>query len=572
YYEVYAKKTWDERSWRSCPEYHTSKLPCCQSSSAWSHPFLQQLVRARARWGEQTRSVGKETDENLGKNKTRAVGLDQPAMVEPVGFVEAWKAQFPESEPPKMELNSVGSIELELERCKASIRLLEVEVNKERFRMIYLQTLLAKERKSYDRQRWGGFRRVSQTQTGDRDRGDPAQDQALGDWGKTRPAPVRKHSYHGESVEPPGGSEVHLHRDSGETDGASPSRQRGGVVPASSRRPPPDTDADPSLKDRPGMGLGVAALRSNFERIKRANSHSAGDGKQPYSTVDYHHERGGPVRSNANDCDRDRQAVPMERKRSLHSLPGNLAAAVAAATTSAATAATTTTTGEYHQLRRPVHRGRSAEIHLGLEEAEPTGQRFPRSNNNNANGGGCKPPPWQLSDFPPYSSLYGGVGEGVGGFGWSRRAYSPGSLEDGGSGGFGGGGGYTPDCSSNENLTSSEEDFSSSGQSSRVSPGVPSSAAAAMVTAYRSGGGGGGGGYRGEEKSRSPSQNSHQSLDSSSPPTPQGQRRHPPHHHHRGVPAQLAPGGNESRKSGHGWPGDGDRASRDNSYHGDLGK
>ena len=76
-----------------------------------------------------------------------------------MGFIEAWKAQFPESDPPKMELRSVGGIEQELEKCKASIRRLEMEVNKERFRMIYLQTLLAKERKSYDRQRWG-FRKA----------------------------------------------------------------------------------------------------------------------------------------------------------------------------------------------------------------------------------------------------------------------------------------------------------------------------------------------------------------------------------------------------------------------------
>uniref|UniRef100_A0A8C3QUZ2 BCR activator of RhoGEF and GTPase n=1 Tax=Cyanoderma ruficeps TaxID=181631 RepID=A0A8C3QUZ2_9PASS len=86
-------------------------------------------------------------------------------MVDPVGFVEAWKAQFADSEPPKMELKSVGDIEQELEMCKASIRRLEMEVNKERFRMIYLQTLLAKEKKSYDRQRWG-FKRVSQLPEG----------------------------------------------------------------------------------------------------------------------------------------------------------------------------------------------------------------------------------------------------------------------------------------------------------------------------------------------------------------------------------------------------------------------
>uniref|UniRef100_A0A671Q364 Breakpoint cluster region protein-like n=1 Tax=Sinocyclocheilus anshuiensis TaxID=1608454 RepID=A0A671Q364_9TELE len=60
-----------------------------------------------------------------------------------------------------MSLNSVGDIEPELEKCRNSIRRLEMEVNKERFRMIYLQTLLAKERRSHDSQRWG-FSRVSQ--------------------------------------------------------------------------------------------------------------------------------------------------------------------------------------------------------------------------------------------------------------------------------------------------------------------------------------------------------------------------------------------------------------------------
>uniref|UniRef100_A0A8C5EFE3 Breakpoint cluster region protein-like n=1 Tax=Gouania willdenowi TaxID=441366 RepID=A0A8C5EFE3_GOUWI len=130
----------------------------------------------------------------------------------PVGFIEAWKAQFPQSEPPKMELRSVGGIEQELERCKASIRRLEQEVNKERFRMIYLQTLLAKERKSYDKQRWG-FRKTPLNEGVD-----PAATQGT------------------ESLS------------------QQPHVQETGVVGAG--------------------GYGVS-LRSNFERIKRANSHSA---------------------------------------------------------------------------------------------------------------------------------------------------------------------------------------------------------------------------------------------------------------------------------------------------------
>ncbi|KAJ8346521.1 hypothetical protein SKAU_G00279220, partial [Synaphobranchus kaupii] len=439
-----------------------------------------------------------------------------------------------------MELNSVGSIEQELERCKASIRLLEVEVNKERFRMIYLQTLLAKERKSYDRQRWG-FRRVSRRDDPPQQTPPHTQDQALGDWGKLQPAPARKHSYHGEGVEPPSGGEVLLHRELGETDGASPSKQRGGVP--SSRRPP-DKDApptDPSPKERPGMGLGVAALRSNFERIKRANSHSSGEGKVG---LEYHHEQ-GVARGNDRDRDAlDRTSTQMERKRSLHSLPGNLA--------TIATATTAMTTGDL-LLRRPVHRGRSVESH---EDGDGPPPRFPRDTTVTARPNGGKqphapPPPWQPSDFPPYASVYIGGGGDGGGLAWARRAYSPGSLEDGVGGG---GGGYTPDCSSNENLTSSEDDFSS-GQSSRVSP---------SPTAYR------GGAFPREEKSRSPSQNSHQSLDSSSPPTPQGQRRH------RGASHPFVPGpeaglpGGSSRKSVHVWAGEADRGLRDNSFHGDL--
>uniref|UniRef100_A0A8C8JBI7 Breakpoint cluster region protein n=1 Tax=Oncorhynchus tshawytscha TaxID=74940 RepID=A0A8C8JBI7_ONCTS len=402
-------------------------------------------------------------------------------MVEPVGFIEAWKAQFPESDPPKMELRSVGGIEQELEKCKASIRRLEMEVNKERFRMIYLQTLLAKERKSYDRQRWG-FRKSQQPH-----------------------------------LELQSAFEVPQQVEPCETDGLSPSKQKGGISP---RRPNPpsnkDLASDPN--DKLGMGLGVAALRSNFERIKRANSHSAGDGgksqekqQQPfYTNMEFHHDR-GLVRVNDRDVS-DKistlgsQAMQMERKRSLHSLPGNLA----------------TVAGELRT--RPVYRGRSTESTCGYDAEYEDGDPNPRHPKTNG-GKQPPPPPWQPSDFQPYTSVYvGGVmmgeggGDGKGGvtmrnhvgdehhLTWPRRSYSPGSFEDVG----GGGGGYTPDCSSNENLTSSEEDFSS-GQSSHVSP--------SPTTAYRRP-------FR--EKSRSPSQNSQNSqhsIDSSSPPTPQSQKR-----------------------------------------------
>uniref|UniRef100_A0A8C8K2L9 Breakpoint cluster region protein n=1 Tax=Oncorhynchus tshawytscha TaxID=74940 RepID=A0A8C8K2L9_ONCTS len=446
-------------------------------------------------------------------------------MVEPVGFIEAWKAQFPESDPPKMELRSVGCIEQELEKCKASIRRLELEVNKERFRMIYLQTLLAKERKSYDRQRWG-FRKAQQPHV---------QEQGES---KPRPPPARKSASHGDGLELQSAFEVPQQVEPCETDGLSPSKQKGGISPRR-QNPPPNKDLLSDPNDKLGMGLGVAALRSNFERIKRANSHSAGDGgksqekQQPfYTNMDFHHDR-GLVRVNDRDVS-DKistlgsQAMQMERKRSLHSLPGNLA----------------TVAGELRT--RPVYRGRSTESTCGYDAEYEDGDPNPR--HPKANGGKQPPPPpWQPSDFQPYTSVYvGGVmmgeggGDGRGGvimrdhigeehhLTWPRRSYSPGSFEDVG----GGGGGYTPDCSSNENLTSSEEDFSS-GQSSHVSP--------SPTTAYRRP-------FR--EKSRSPSQNSQHSFDSSSPPTPQSQKRH----HQQGHVVMSEATIVSVRKTGQIWP------------------
>ncbi|KAL3063405.1 hypothetical protein OYC64_003051 [Pagothenia borchgrevinki] len=386
-------------------------------------------------------------------------------MVEPVGFEAAWKAQFPESDPPSMDLESLGNIEQELDKCKTSIRQLEKEVNKERFRMIYLQTLLAKERKSYDGQRWG-FKNSPQINDGDQ---------------------------HTDTDEV--SSKAHL-----EVDAASPSKQK---------------DVGPEVPEYPPSTGSVAALRSNFERIRRANSHSAGDGrglsvmeKPFYVNMEYHHERGLVKVNDREVSDKistlGSQAMQMERKRSLHSLPGNLSAA----------------SGDISKVQR----GRSTE---GVNGAyEEVGGR---------------------SECQPYTSVYVGgmMGEGEprvihirdhsqeeeAHLTWPRRSYSPGSFDDVG------GGGYTPDCSSNENLTSSEEDFSS-GPSSLVSPS-PST-----FPLYR-------------EKSRSPS------LGSSSPPTPLAQKRLK----QQGVVCEAAVIG--VRKTGKIWSGDGESntSSRNSQDH-----
>lgn len=450
-------------------------------------------------------------------------------MVEPVGFVEAWRAQFPDFDPPCMDLNSMGDIEQELDKCKSSIRHLEKEVNKERFRMIYLQTLLAKERKSYDGQRWG-FKRTPQMNEGDLSGGPDSQrshtDEAL----------VKE-----QQLRPPVKTARCKPHPKGEVDGTPLAKQKGGISPVRQ---------DSEIPDFP-VGTGsVAALRSNFERIRRANSHTAGDGrglsvmsgqeKPFYVNMEYHRER-GLVKVNDRDVS-DKisilgcQAMQMERKRSLHSLPGNLSAV----------------TGN---ISTPVQRGRSAEgncSHNGSHDDTEVNPHFLKDSGVRSAGG--------KTECQPYTSVYVGGMMAEGDtrvihikdhsveedthLTWPRRSYSPGSFDDVGEG-------YTPDCSSNENLTSSEEDFSS-GQSSHVSPSPTT------CQMYR-------------EKSRSPSQHSQHSLESSSPPTPVSQQR---------LKQQVTVSEASIisvRKTGQIWPSDGDstsssRASHDNSLHGDLGR
>lgn len=455
-------------------------------------------------------------------------------MVEPVGFVEAWKAQFPDSDPPEMSLNSVGDIEQELEKCRNSIRRLEMEVNKERFRMIYLQTLLAKERRSHDSQRWG-FNRVPQSE-----RKPASMDghHQKPDGSRCLPAKLKYTMAVEESREPQQCVEVvggdisdldkQKNRD-GEIDGMSPYKKRS--VETSPRaiagRGPVHQDADGVSESPPKVtsGLGVAALRSNFERIRRANSQSSGEGKSErpyYVNMEYHHEK-GLVRVNDREVSEKisslgSQAMQMERKRSLHSVPGNLSTAF----------------GDIRKPERSHERAIDSGCNCDYEDPD-LNPGFLKDSLIRLNGRRAPQQNWQQSDCQPYTTVYVG---GIMGDGedlhltWPRRSYSPGSFEDG----------YTPDCSSNENLTSSEEDFSS-GQSSHVSP---------SPTAYRM--------YR--EKSRSPSQHSQQSFESGSPPTPQSQKR---------LKQQLALSEANSgvRKI---WPTEGSSNNFSNSFHGDLGK
>uniref|UniRef100_A0A8C1R6J8 Si:dkey-91m11.5 n=1 Tax=Cyprinus carpio TaxID=7962 RepID=A0A8C1R6J8_CYPCA len=455
-------------------------------------------------------------------------------MVEPVGFVEAWKAQFPDSDPPEMSLNSVGDIEQELEKCRNSIRRLEMEVNKERFRMIYLQTLLAKERRSHDSQRWG-FSRVSQGERkpASMDAHHQKSDGSKGSPAKLMHTTTAEDSHESQScVEVVGRDVSDLDRQKnrdGEVDGMSPYKRRSVEAPlkpiAGRGLVHHEADGVPESppKEKVTTGLGVAALRSNFERIRRANSQTSGEGKSErpyYVNMEYHHEK-GLVRVNDRDVSEKisslgSQAMQMERKRSLHSVPGNLSTA-------------------FGDIRKPERsHERAIDSGYNCEYEEPDlNPGFLKDSSVRLNGRRATQQNWHQSDCQPYTTVYVG---GIMGDGedlhltWPRRSYSPGSFEDG----------YTPDCSSNENLTSSEEDFSSE-QSSHVSP---------SPTAYRM--------YR--EKSRSPSQHSQQSFESGSPPTPQSQKR---------LKQQLALSDANVVGVRKIWPADGGSSIFSNSFLGD---
>nr|XP_020454830.1 breakpoint cluster region protein-like [Monopterus albus] len=453
-------------------------------------------------------------------------------MVEPVGFVEAWRAQFPESDPPCMELNSLGDIEQELDKCKTSIKHLEKEVNKERFRMIYLQTLLAKERKSYDGERWG-FKRMPQTNDTELPCGSDSQRS------HTEGGPVEELQHRG-----PGKTVKCKPDQEGEVDGASPAKQKGGVSPLHQESESPDFLV--------GMGA-VAALRSNFESVRRGDSYIAGDGrglsvmgsqeKPFYVNMEYHYERGLVKVNDREVSDKistlGSQAMQMERKRSLHSLPGNLSAA----------------TGD---ISKAFQRDRSTEgncSYNGSYNDPEVNPHFLKDNGIRSTGGKSERQP---PECQPYTSVYIGAMmvdgdtrviqirdhniEEDANLTWPRCSYSPGSFDDVG-------GGYTPDCSSNENLTSSEEDFSS-GQSSHVSPSPTT------CQMYR-------------EKSRSPSQHSQQSFESSSPPTPLSQK----HLKQQVMVSEASIIG--VRKTGQIWPIDRDsstssRICQDSDVQGDL--
>ncbi|XP_043856024.1 active breakpoint cluster region-related protein isoform X1 [Dromiciops gliroides] len=77
-------------------------------------------------------------------------------MWEPADFERHWKAEFPGEPVPTMQLDSVPAMQRELERCRLNLKRLQQVLAEEKFKVIYLQTALAREKRGYDCGRWGG--------------------------------------------------------------------------------------------------------------------------------------------------------------------------------------------------------------------------------------------------------------------------------------------------------------------------------------------------------------------------------------------------------------------------------
>ncbi|XP_023132109.2 active breakpoint cluster region-related protein isoform X1 [Amphiprion ocellaris] len=76
-------------------------------------------------------------------------------MWEQEEFAKHWRNEFPDGEVPEMELNSVEDIESELETCKSNLKRLQKALAEEKFKVIYLQTTMARQRRS-DPERFEG--------------------------------------------------------------------------------------------------------------------------------------------------------------------------------------------------------------------------------------------------------------------------------------------------------------------------------------------------------------------------------------------------------------------------------
>uniref|UniRef100_A0A3Q3JYP1 ABR activator of RhoGEF and GTPase n=1 Tax=Monopterus albus TaxID=43700 RepID=A0A3Q3JYP1_MONAL len=76
-------------------------------------------------------------------------------MWEQEEFAKHWRNEFPDGEVPQMDLHSVEDIESELETCKSNLKRLQKALAEEKFKVIYLQTTMVRQKKN-DPERFEG--------------------------------------------------------------------------------------------------------------------------------------------------------------------------------------------------------------------------------------------------------------------------------------------------------------------------------------------------------------------------------------------------------------------------------
>lgn len=69
-------------------------------------------------------------------------------MWEQEEFAKHWRNEFPDGDVPQMDLNSVEDIESELEICKANQKRLQKALAQEKFKVIYLETTVSRQKRS----------------------------------------------------------------------------------------------------------------------------------------------------------------------------------------------------------------------------------------------------------------------------------------------------------------------------------------------------------------------------------------------------------------------------------------
>ncbi|XP_040908369.1 active breakpoint cluster region-related protein isoform X1 [Toxotes jaculatrix] len=69
-------------------------------------------------------------------------------MWEQEEFAKHWRNEFPDGEVPRMDLKSVEDIESELETCKSNLKRLQKALAEEKFKVIYLQTTMARQKRN----------------------------------------------------------------------------------------------------------------------------------------------------------------------------------------------------------------------------------------------------------------------------------------------------------------------------------------------------------------------------------------------------------------------------------------